>query len=85
VSSVPPYQPWDGYEDIDDEDTLIRRLEWKIDESRDRYDRAYAQAVCAAVANHEQLKQQRSDDRYRQRLHQRASDLYDEVGGWQRS
>ena len=25
------------------------------------------------------------DDRYRPRLHQRASDLYDDVGGWQRS
>ena len=39
----------------------------------------------AAVASHEQLKQQRSDDRYRQRVHQRASELYDDVGGWQRS
>ena len=56
-----------------------------VEESRERYDRAYAQAVCAAVASHEQLKQQRSDGRYRRRVHQRASDLYDEVGGWQKS
>ncbi len=85
MSPDPAYQPWDGYEDEEDEDALIRRLELKVDESRERYDRAYAQAVCAAVASHEQLKQQRSDDRYRRRLHQRAADLYDDVGGWQRS
>ncbi len=36
------------------------------------------------MASHEELKQQRSDDRYRPRVHQRASDLYDDVGGWQR-
>ena len=85
MSTDPAYEPWDGYEDEQDEEALIRRLELKIDESRERYDRAYAQAVCAAVASHEQLKQQRSDDRYRQRVHQRASELYDDVGGWQRS
>ncbi len=85
MSSDPAFEPWDGYEDEADEEALIRRLELKIDESRERYDRAYAKAVCAAVASHEQLKQQRSDGRYRQRLHQRASDLYDDVGGWQKS
>ena len=85
MSTDAAYEPWDGYEDEDDEEALIRRLELKVDESRERYDRAYAQAVCAAVASHEQLKQQRGDDRYRQRVHQRASDLYDDVGGWQRS
>ena len=85
MSTDPAYEPWDGYEDEHDEEALIRRLELKVDESRERDDRAYAQAVCAAVASHEQLKQQRSDDRYRQRVHQRASELYDDVGGWQRS
>jgi hypothetical protein len=85
VSTDPAFQPWDDYEKENDEDALIRRLELKVDESRERYDRAYAQAVCAGVANHEQLKQQRSDDRYRPRLHERASALYDDVGGWQKS
>jgi len=64
LSTDPAYEPWDGYDDEQDEEALIRRLELKVDESRERYDRAYAQAVCAAVASHEQLKQQRSDDRY---------------------
>jgi hypothetical protein len=85
MSTDSAYEPWDGYEDEQDEDALLRRLELKVDESRERYDRAYAQAVCAAVASHEQLKQHRSDERYRQRLHRRASELYDDVGGWQRS
>jgi hypothetical protein len=58
MSIDPAYEPWDGYEDEDDEEALIRRLELKIEESRDRY---------------------------RERVHQRASDLYDDVGGWQRS
>ena len=35
MSSDPAYQPWDGYEDEEDEEALIRRLELKIDESRD--------------------------------------------------
>jgi hypothetical protein len=85
MSTDPAFEPWDGYEDEDDEDALIRRLELKVDESRERYDRAYAQAVCSAVASHEQLKQARSDGRYRDRLRQRASDLYDDVGSWQKS
>jgi hypothetical protein len=84
MSTDPAFQPWDGYED-DDEDALIRRLELKVEESRERYDRAYAQAVCAAVASHEQLKEQRGDPRTRSRLRQRASDLYDDVGTWQKS
>jgi hypothetical protein len=37
------------------------------------------------VASHEQLERQRSDDRYRPRLDQRASDLFDNVGSRQRS
>ena len=45
MTTEPAFEPWDGYEDEDDEDALIRRLELKVDESRDRYDRAYAQAI----------------------------------------
>ena len=85
MTTEPAFEPWDGYEDEDDEEALIRRLELQgRGVPRPLRPRLRA-GVCAAVASHEQLKQQRSDDRYRSAVHQRASELYDDVGGWQRS
>lgn len=81
TSTAGAREPWDDYGTQDSAERQ-RRLELKVDESKQRGDRAYALAVTSAVANYERAHELHPETEHDKDTAETANSLHALVASW---